>query len=196
MFKFQDLPYPSNALEPVLSQKAVDVHYGKHHRKYYDNLEGLIQGTALEDASLVDIIRKTQNPTVYNNAAQVFNHDFFWKSLTPSAETVEMSENMTQAIEAGYNSVDHFKEMFLDKAAKHFGSGWIWLVRAESEIELWTMHDADTPVAKQNVTPLLTVDLWEHAYYVDYMNDRKAYLEKVYGILNWKFADDNLKESM
>lgn len=196
MFKFSELPYPKNALEPVLSQKAVDVHYEKHHHKYYDLLDGLIEGTQFEDMSLVDIICKTENPIMFNVSAQVFNHDFFWKSLTPVGEKKEMPENLKQAIEANYDSLDHFKQMFLSKATKHFGSGWIWLVRAESEIELWTTHDADTPVKQQPVTPLLCVDLWEHSYYVDYLNDRKSYLERIFEILNWEFADETLSKSM
>lgn len=196
MFKFAELPYPKNALEPVLSQKAVDIHYEKHHRKYYDNLNGLVKDTQFEDMSLVDIIRKTENPIVFNNAAQVYNHDFFWKSLTPVGEKKEVPENLKQIIEANYDSLDHFKQGFLSKAAKHFGSGWIWLVRAESEVELWTTHDADTPVTQQNVTPLLCVDFWEHSHYVDYLNDRKSYLERIFEILNWEFADENLSKSM
>jgi Fe-Mn family superoxide dismutase len=196
MFNFQDLPYPSNALEPVLSQKAVDIHYGKHHRKYYDNLVSLVDNTSFAEMSLVDIIRKTENPIVFNNAAQVFNHDFYWKSLAPVGEKQTMPANLKQAIESGYNSADQFKETFIDKAAKHFGSGWIWLVRAEDDIELWTTHDADTPISKQHVTPLLCVDLWEHAFYLTYEHDKKLYLEKIYEIINWEFANNNLKESM
>ena len=196
MFKFQELPYSSNALEPVLSQKAVDVHYEKHHRGYYDNLAKMIKHTKLEDMSLIDIIRKTENPVVFNNAAQVYNHDFFWKSLAPSAEKQEVPENLMTVLDHHGWPFEEFKERFIAKAAKHFGSGWIWLVRAEDEVEMWTMHDADTPIKTPNVTPLLCIDLWEHAYYVDYMNDRKAYLEKVFSIINWEFANENLKESM
>lgn len=196
MFKFFELPYSSNALEPILSQKTVDTHYGKHHKGYYNNLEKLIKGTKFEDMPLEKVIKEAKNPSVYNNAAQVLNHNFYWQSLTPVGEKVEMPDNIKQAIETTYDSIDHFKHMWIDRGAKHFGSGYVWLVRAEDEVEIWTMHDADTPSSKENVTPLLTVDLWEHSHYLDYLNDRKQYLDKTFDILNWEFANENLKETM
>lgn len=194
MFEFKQLPYGYGDISHVLSAKAVEIHYDKHHKGYYNNLVKLVKDTKLETQPLTTIIKQAKNPTLFNNAAQVFNHDFFWQSISP--EPQDVPDNLMQTIVSTYNTFDHFKEMFLDKAAKHFGSGWIWLVRAEDEIELWTTHDADTPVTKEHVTPLLTVDLWEHAYYVDFLNDRKEYLNKVFTSLNWNFANTNLKNSM
>jgi Fe-Mn family superoxide dismutase len=196
MFKFFELPYSSNALEPVLSQKAVDTHYEKHHKGYYNNLEKLIKGTMFEDMSLEKIVREAKNPSMFNNAAQVFNHNFYWQSLTPVGEKVDMPDNLKQALETTYDTIDHFKHMFLDRAAKHFASGWVWLVRAEDEVEVWTLHDADTPITKENVTPLLTVDLWEHAFYQTYEHDKSSYLENIYDVLNWEFANEQLIKSM
>lgn len=196
MVEFKNLPYAADALEPVLSQKTLETHYGKHHRKYYDNLVQLVKGTRYEQMSLVDIIRNTENPVVFNNAAQVYNHDFLWRSMTDQESLRKVSDNLSQAIEHTYTTFDNFKQTFIDKATKHFGSGWVWLVRAEDEIEIWTTHDADTPVKQEAVTPLMCMDLWEHAYYVDYLNDRKTYLEKVFEIINWEFANQNLVDSM
>ncbi len=194
MFKFQDLPYPSNALEPVLSQKAVDVHYEKHHRKYYDNLKAMIDGTSLENESLTDIVKTTKNPYIFNNAAQIFNHDFFWKSLAPTGEKVPMSSEVEGVIKIAYGSIEAFKELFIDRAGRHFGSGWCWFVMANDEADIWVMHDAETPIITEGVRPLFCIDVWEHAYYVDYMNDRKTYLEKVFELINWKFVEDNLSK--
>lgn len=194
MFEFPKLPYELDALEPVLSERQVDIHYNKHHRKYYDNLKKLIEGTRFEDMSLVSIIKQAQNPTMFNNAAQVYNHDIWWHSLSP--KPVDVPENLEQSINTLYGTFDEFKEMFIDRAAKHFGSGWAWLVRAEDEVEIWITHDADTPVKEEHVSVLLTVDLWEHAWYLDYQNDKKQYLEKVFDILNWEYANKNLIKTM
>lgn len=195
MIEFKPLPYATDALEPVLSQKTLETHYGKHHRKYYDNLIELIKGTHYEDMSLVDIIRKTENPVMFNNAAQVYNHDFLWQSMTDK-EPRKFPENLQQAVEHTYGDLDTFREKFIDKGVKHFGSGWVWLVRAEDDVQIWALHDADTPVKQEHVTPLMCMDAWEHAWYIDYLNDKKEYFEKVFEIINWEFANQNLADSM
>lgn len=194
MFPFQELPYKPNALEPVLSEEQVSEHYDKHHRKYYQNLKNLIDGTQLEDQPLVEIIRQTRNPIVFNNAAQVYNHNVWWESLSP--DETEMPVNVVQAIEGVYGSVDEFRDQFMTRAQRHFGSGWAWLVKAGNEVEWWTLHDADTPVKRDgDIVPLLTVDLWEHAFYIDYKSDKKTYLEEVYKILNWTRVDRELSHA-
>jgi Fe-Mn family superoxide dismutase len=194
MFPFPKLPYEPDALEPVLSAEAVNEHYGKHHRKYYDNLKLLIDNTRFEEADLITIIRETKNPITFNNAAQVYNHDIWWNSLSPSEQ--EMPENLQKSIFDTYDNMDNFREVFEERAKRHFGSGWIWLVRAEDEVEWWTLHDADTPIKTPGVTPLLTVDLWEHAWYIDYKSNKADYLSKIFDILNWEYANENLAKSM
>lgn len=194
MFEFPKLPYELDALEPVLSRKAVDLHYNKHHRKYYDNLAKLITGTRFEDLPLVGIVREATNPVVFNNAAQVYNHDVWWNSLSPTP--TKPSEGLLQEIDHLFGSFENFKDQLIERGAKHFGSGWIWLVRAEDEVELWTTHDGDTPITTDKVSPLFTIDLWEHAFYVDYPADKKTYLEQVFDIINWNYASKNLEETM
>ncbi len=197
MFKFPELPYPKNALEPVLSQKAVDVHYEKHHRKYYDILSKMIEDTSMEDKPLVDLIRATAtNPYVFNAAAQIFNHEFFWNSLSPVAEQNSMPPEVEKVITIPYGTVENFKELFLERAGRHFGSGWAWFVMANDEADIWITHDAETPIKTPNVTPLLCIDLWEHSYYIDYLNDRATYLEKVFNIINWQFVKENLNKTV
>jgi Fe-Mn family superoxide dismutase len=196
-FEFPKLPYALDALEPVLSREQVDEHYNKHHRKYYDNLVKLAKGTEFEDMDLVEIIRKARNDVLFNNAAQVYNHDVWWNSLSP--EEVKVPQSLQQAIEDHYGTFDAFKEEFLSRGTKHFGSGWIWLVWSNNQVAWWTRGNAETPITRSDETRAVVlgvVDLWEHAWYIDYKSAKAEYLEKVFGRLNWNYVNDNLHNSM
>ena len=186
------LPYEANALEPVISEETIQYHHGKHHQKYIDTLNDLIQDTQFESMLLTDIIKKAQGPT-FNNAAQVFNHNFYWLGLSPK-ETNASSE-LKNMIERDFGSMDKFKEEFVSNAAKNFGSGWTWLVLKDKKLEIMNTSNADTPV-RQDITPLLTCDVWEHAYYIDYRNARPKYLDKWWEIINWNFVSKSLDEAM
>lgn len=186
------LPFDKKALEPVISAETIDYHYGKHHQKYVDTLNSLIPGTEFEDKSLVDIIKTSTGP-VFNNAAQVFNHNFYWLGLSEkkSSPSLELQE----LLDKNFGSMENFKEEFLSSAAKLFGSGWNWLVYKDGKLEIVSTSNADTPI-KDDIAPLLTCDVWEHAYYIDYRNARPQYLEKWWEMINWNFVSKNLSEAM
>jgi Fe-Mn family superoxide dismutase len=188
-FTLMTLPYEQTALEPHISAETVSFHYGKHHAGYVNKLNGLIGGTEYEDKPLEYIV-KYAGGAVFNNAAQVFNHDFYWYGLsgTPTAPSVELSD----LIERDFGSLEAFKELFLTAAAGLFGSGWVWLViTKEKKLEIEQTSNADTPI-RHGRTPLLTCDVWEHAYYIDHRNARPEYLEKWWKLVNWEFVSDNL----
>lgn len=196
MFTLSPLPFPAAALEPHISQKTISFHYGKHHQAYVDNLNKLIAGTDLETASLADIIIKTagsvDKAAIFNNAAQVFNHDFFWKSLRPADATLEPDPKTRSSIEAAFGSLDNFFNEFKAAAASHFGSGWIWLVADKGVLKIMKTTNADNPLA-HGLKPILTLDVWEHAYYLDYQNRRADFVETVLkNLLNWEFAKEQL----
>ena len=164
------LPYAMNALEPTISQETLEYHYGKHHNTYVTNLNNLVPGTEFENMSLEDIIMKSSGG-VFNNAAQVWNHTFYWNCLSPNGGG-EPSGALADAINAAFGSFDAFKEAFSKSAATNFGSGWTWLVKsADGGVEIVNTSNAGTPMT-DGKTALLTVDVWEHAYYVDYRNAR------------------------
>lgn len=184
------LPYARDALAPTISEETIDYHYGKHHQAYVTNLNKMIEGTAQADASLEDIIRNSEGG-VFNNAAQVWNHTFYWNSLSPNGGGAP-SGALAEAIDSTFGSFDEFKAKFSASAAGNFGSGWTWLVKnADGGLEIVNTSNADTPITDASVTPLLTVDVWEHAYYVDYRNARPEYLKSFWGIANWEFASAN-----
>ncbi|WP_037585287.1 superoxide dismutase [Stenoxybacter acetivorans] len=177
------LPYALDALEPHLSKETLEYHYGKHHQTYVTNLNNLIKGTEFETLSLEDIIKKSSGG-VFNNAAQVWNHTFYWFGLTPAGKG-KPEGALAQAIEAKWGSFDVFKEEFNKTAAGTFGSGWAWLVKTSSgDLALVSTSNAATPLTTDN-TPLLTCDVWEHAYYIDYRNSRPNYLGGFWQIVNW-----------
>ncbi|MBV6305969.1 superoxide dismutase [Fe] [Candidimonas humi] len=184
------LPYAMDALAPHISKETLEYHYGKHHQAYVTNLNAQIQGTEFESASLVDIIKKASGG-VFNNAAQVWNHTFYWNSLSPKGGG-EPSGKLADAINAKWGSVAAFKEAFSKSAAGNFGSGWTWLVKkSDGSLDIVNTSNAATPITTSDV-PLLTCDVWEHAYYIDYRNARPKYLENFWNLVNWKFAADNL----
>lgn len=184
------LPYAHDALEPTISEETISYHYGKHHQAYVNKLNASISGTELENASLEDII-KMQDAKTFNNAAQVWNHTFYWNCMSPNGGGEAQGE-LADAINAAFGSLDQFKEQFNQKAMGNFGSGWTWLVKNGSgELEIVNTDDAETPITDSSLTPILTADVWEHAYYVDYRNDRGQYLESFWNVVNWEFAQSN-----
>lgn len=184
------LPYARDALAPTISEETIDYHYGKHHNAYVTNLNKMIEGTADADKSLEDIIRSSTGG-VFNNAAQIWNHTFYWNSLAPNAGGTPVGE-LADAINAAFGSFAEFQAKFTASAAGNFGSGWTWLVKnADNTLAIVNTSNADTPITDESVTPLLTVDVWEHAYYVDYRNARPEYLKNFWEIANWEFAAAN-----
>ncbi|MGD8396602.1 MAG: Fe-Mn family superoxide dismutase [Candidatus Eiseniibacteriota bacterium] len=187
-----DLPFPKNALAPHISEETLEYHYGKHHAAYVNNLNKLIDGTELASLSLEDTIRKAQQPGVFNNAAQIWNHTFYWHCLSPDGGGSPGGE-LGAAIDKAFGSFDAFHQKFTTSAATNFGSGWTWLVKnASGAVEIVNTSNAQTPLTDRSVTPLLTIDIWEHAYYVDYRNARPKYIEAFWNIVNWDFVTKNL----
>ena len=184
------LPYAKNALEPTISQETIEFHYGKHHQAYVTNLNNLIPGTEFENSSLEEIVMKASGG-IFNNAAQVWNHTFYWNCLSPTGGGAPTGA-LAAAIDQAFGSFDEFKKKFSTSAATNFGSGWTWLVKnAAGGVEIVNTSNAATPLT-QGLKPLLTVDVWEHAYYVDYRNARPKYLEEIWKLINWEFVAANL----
>ena len=180
------LPYEKNALEPHISAETLEYHYGKHHKAYVDNLNKLIAGTEFENMALEDIIRKAQGG-MFNNAAQVWNHTFYWNCLSPKGGG-EPSGKLGEAITRTFGSFTAFKEEFSKTAIGTFGSGWAWLVqRPDGAVALVSTSNAATPITGSD-KPLLTCDVWEHAYYIDYRNARPKYVEAFWNLVNWEFV--------
>jgi len=185
-----DLPYSMNALEPFMSRETLEYHYGKHHRGYVNKLNSLIAGTEFEDAGLEDIV-KNASGAIFNNAAQVWNHSFFWRCIGPKQGGHPPSE-LAIALQSAFGSVDAFKQAFRKSATEKFGSGWTWLIRTkDGQLAVRNTDDADNPL-RSGDRPLLTCDVWEHAYYIDYRNDRTKYLDAFWNMVNWRFVAENL----
>ncbi len=188
-FELPALPYATNRLVPYISEETLEFHHGKHHQTYVTNLNNLVPGTEFADLSLEEIIVKSSGP-IFNNAAQVWNHTFYWNSLTPDGGGEPVGA-LAEAINATFGSFDKFKEEFSKCAATTFGSGWAWLVKnADGSLALVSTSNAGCPLTTGQ-TPLLTCDVWEHAYYIDYRNARPAYLEAFWALVNWEFAAAN-----
>lgn len=182
------LPFEPNALEPFISRETLEYHYGKHHRAYVNKLNDAIAGTPLENLSLEGII-KAETGAIFNNAAQVWNHSFYWNCLSPQSSTPAVE--LLAAINKAFGSLEKFQALFKSAALGNFGSGWTWLVRKpDGGLAIENTDDADTPV-RGNDFPLLTCDVWEHAYYIDYRNDRGGYLDNFWKIVNWGFVSRN-----
>ena len=189
------LPYADDALAPTISAKTVSFHYGKHHAGYVKTLNGLIAGTKYEGLSLEEIVaasRDAGDTAIFNNAAQTWNHDFYWRSLAPAGKGGEPSAELLAAINVSFGSLDACKAALADAAVKRFGSGWAWLLKKGGKLVVESTSNADTPCGKASVKPLLVIDVWEHAYYLDWQNARAAYVKAVVdGHLNWSFASSN-----
>jgi len=190
-FTLPELPYAMDALQPHISKETLEFHYGKHHKTYVDKLNGLIKGTEFEGKTLEQII-KSSSGGVFNNAAQVWNHTFYWHSLSPKGGGAPTGK-IAEAINKAFGSFDDFKAKFNDMAVNNFGSSWTWLVRkADGSLDIVNTSNAATPLTDANLTALLTVDLWEHAYYIDYRNVRPDYLKGFWSLVNWEFVNQNL----
>lgn len=188
------LPYGQNALEPFISQKTIEFHYGKHHKAYVDKVNELIKGTTFAQLPLEEIMKQTANvpdkAAIFNNAAQVWNHEFYWKSLKPGGSQPE--GELLKKILMSFGSFESLKKELLDAALAQFGSGWTWLVLEGDKLKVVKTGNADNPIVHGQI-PLLTVDVWEHAYYLDYQNRRSDYVKALIdNLLNWEFAAANL----
>ncbi|MEO6264114.1 MAG: Fe-Mn family superoxide dismutase [Luteimonas sp.] len=190
------LPYDRTALEPHISGETIDYHYGKHHKAYVDNLNKMIEGTEFAGMALEEIVRKSQG-SMFNNAAQIWNHTFYWNCLKPAsgpnAGGGEPAGKLADAINKAFGDFARFKEQFSDTAIKTFGSGWAWLVqRPDGSLALASTPNAATPLTGED-TALLTCDVWEHAYYIDYRNARAKYVEAFWSLVNWDFVASNMR---
>ncbi|MDV3258177.1 MAG: superoxide dismutase [Sphingomonas sp.] len=193
-FTLPDLPFERGALGPHMSAETLEYHHGKHHKAYVDKANGLIGDTDLEGASLVEVIRAAHqrgDKPLFNNVAQIWNHSFFWQCLAPEGST-RPSGKLLEMITSDFGGEQQLLEQLAKESINHFASGWGWLILNNGKLEVTSLHDADTPVA-HGMTPLLTIDVWEHAYYIDYRNDRAKFVKTVLEkIINWDFVARNL----
>ena len=189
-FTLPALPFAKDSLAPHISAETLDFHHGKHHNKYVDTLNGIVEGdAALQGKTLEDLIRTTDGKT-FNQAAQVWNHTFYWNGMSPDGGG-EPSGKVADAIKNSFGSFSDFKSQFSQAAAGHFGSGWAWLVDDGGKLAVWGGHDADNPL-RIGKKPILTCDVWEHAYYIDYRNARPKYIEAFWNLVNWSHVESQL----
>ncbi len=191
-FKLMNLPYDLTALEPHISKETLEFHWGKHHQTYVTNLNNLVKGTEMEgETNLIKIILASKQGPIFNNSAQVYNHNFYWYSLSPNAGG-QPTGKLLEAINQKWGSFDAFKEVFTKCAISTFGSGWAWLVQnKDGGLEVVSTSNAGNPITNGE-KPLLTCDVWEHAYYIDYRNARAKYVDAFWSLVNWKFVAENL----
>ena len=185
-----ELPYEKKALSPHISEETLNYHYGKHHKSYVDKLNGQIPGTEWEKANLEEIVKSSQGG-IFNNSAQVWNHTFYWSCLSPKGGGAP-SGVLGSAIETHFQSFEKFKEQFTAAALAQFGSGWAWLIKEGEELKILSTPNANTPLTSSSQKALLTCDVWEHAYYIDYRNARNKYVEAFWNLVNWDFVNKNL----
>ena len=188
-FELPKLPYSMDALEPNISAKTLEYHYGKHHKAYIDKLNAALEKEDFGSASLEEIIKKSDN-SLYNNAAQAWNHSFYWYGMSPQGGGAPTGDAAT-AIDEAFGDFETFKKQFTETAATHFGSGWAWLAVNNHKLEIMGMHDADSPL-KVNAKPVLALDVWEHAYYLDYQNARPDYITAFWNVIDWDFVNKQL----
>lgn len=192
-----DLPYGKGALAPHISKKTLEFHYGKHHQGYVDKTNKAIKGGPLDDASLEEIVREANgsDQKLFNSAAQAWNHNFYWPSMSPRGGGKPRGD-LADAIKRDFGGLDGFKESFSEAGKNEFGSGWTWLVARNGKLDVFSTTDAETPLTDNGATPLLTMDVWEHAYYLDYQNARGDYIKKFLDkLINWDFAAENLERA-
>ena len=191
MIELPKLPYEMGALEPHISQKTLEFHYGKHHNAYVNNLNKLIAGTPFESKTLEEIV-KTSQGGMFNNAAQVWNHTFYWNCMTPNPKKNAPTGKLMDAIVRDFGSFDAFKEKFINACVTLFGSGWAWLVAdKDGKLSIMQTSNAQTPLTTEGLNPLLVCDVWEHAYYLDYQNLRANYVNEFWSLINWEFVEKN-----
>lgn len=194
-FKLPPLPYEKTALAPHISEETLNYHYDKHHQTYVTNLNRLIEGTEFEGTDDLEHVIRHADGGLFNNAAQVYNHTFYWHCLSPQGGG-EPSGALKEALIAAFGSIEAFKTQFTQTAVSTFGSGWAWLVQtADGQLALRSTSNAQTPLTEAHVTPLMTCDVWEHAYYIDYRNARPTYLEAFWALVNWDFVAKNLADA-
>ncbi len=184
------LPFAENALEPTLSKEQVKLHYHKHHKAYVDKLNKLIKDTEFEKLGVEQIMAKSESGPIFNNSAQIYNHDFYWKSLSPNSK-FDTNSKLGKKIISQFGSLDAFKKEANEKVKKFFGSGWLFLTSRDGKLVLSTFRDAHNPLSKKEGKPLLTIDIWEHSFYVSYPADRGKYMEEIWNVVNWDFAEKN-----
>lgn len=193
-FTLPALPFSKDALQPHMSPETFEYHHGKHHKAYVDKTNGMVGGKGLEGASLIEVIRAAKDRSdkgLFNNSAQIWNHSFFWQCLAPEGST-SPSGRLKEMIDSDFGGHESMLEKLATESVNHFASGWGWLVLNNGKLEITSLHDADTPVV-HGMTPLLTVDVWEHAYYIDYRNERPRFVNSVLeNIVNWDFVALNL----
>lgn len=193
MFILPPLPYAKTALAPLLNEEQLSLHYEKHHKSYVDNLNKLIEADTnneFKGKSLEEIVL-TATGEAFNNSAQIWNHTFYWLGLTPKDQGTTPSPELSEAIKRDFGNADALKSKFVDAGVKTFGSGWVWLCVESGKLTIVSTSNAAVPFKDVNAIPLLVADVWEHAYYVDYRNDRKNYLETLWSQINWKFVSEN-----
>lgn len=195
------LPYEKNALEPYMSARTLEFHYGKHHKAYVDNTVAAVKATPLDTADLETIgktAHKNGDRRLFNNSAQAWNHDFFWKSMSPDGGDKQgPSGRLAEWLVRDFGSVDEFKRLFKAEGVGHFASGWAWLVFDSGKLRVTSYHDADTPIVRDGIVPLLTADLWEHAYYLDYQNARPGFLDAfLEDLANWQGVAERLDRAL
>ena len=187
------LPFEADGLQPHISKETIEYHYGKHHAGYVKKLNTLIKGTEFEEKTLEEIIKQSSDG-IFNNAAQIWNHNFYWYSITPGGAS-KPADELLKAINTAFNDYESFQKEFQEMAASNFGSGWTWLVKKQDNtVAIVNTSNAKTPITDSNLTPLLTCDVWEHAYYIDYRNARPDYLQHYFELVNWDFALKNFKK--
>ena len=191
-FELIDLPYEDTALEPAVSAETLSYHHGKHHKAYLDKTNKAIAGSNLDGKPLEEVIASARNSDqgLFNNAAQSWNHGFYWHSMT--GDEANPSDELKSMIDDAFGGIDKLKEKLAERGAGHFASGWVWLAVKDGKLSIEETHDGDTLADQGGTVPLLVIDLWEHAYYLDHQNARPAYLDAVNNKLNWNFASENL----
>jgi len=195
LFTLKEPSYFKAGLAPAISAKTLDFHFNGHHKTYLNKTNDLIKGTALENKSLEDVIlvaKTTNNAPLFNNSAQLWNHSFYWDCMAPPDQAGAPSPALEKLIKEFFGSVDDFKKKFTDNAIGNFGSGWTWLVNINGKLEIQNTSNAESPITLR-VKPLLTIDVWEHAYYLDHQNRRPEYINKWWEVVNWKFIEEQLK---
>jgi Fe-Mn family superoxide dismutase len=194
-FQLPDLPYSKDALSPHISAETLEFHWGKHHRAYVNKTNGVIEAKAdLQGASLVDVVRAARQSgdgKLFNNSAQLWNHSFFWQCLSP--EKQQPSGRLAELVNDAFGGTDQMLQKLGDEAVNHFSNGWAWLVLDRDQLKITSLHDADTPLVHDGMVPLFTLDVWEHAYYIDYRNERPKFVTSVLSnVVNWEFVAQNL----
>ena len=193
-FQLPSLPFARDALQPVMSAETLDFHYGKHHKAYVDKVNAMLADKS-EDMRLVEVVRSAaerEDSGLFNNAAQIWNHSFFWQCLAP-AQGQQPDGKLKELIEQGFGDAETMLQKLEEEAVNHFSNGWAWLVLNRGQLEITSLHDADTPLVHEGMVPLFTLDVWEHAYYIDYRNERPKFVSSVLkNIVNWHFVAQNL----